>query len=170
MMVEGQHVSRSLGLNLYSLVEPNGIDPKILNIDGNLGMKVIYRGLVVIVLRNLKMTIIPRTAQGHGWLRPAIGVLELSQAIIQAVPLSARKAVGGSSEGIAPFLQLPHFSEAIMKKLGCKKVRTFQELQDMTLEEWSELLIQVAGFPVAEVQDVEKVLEMMPALTLEVTC
>ncbi|XP_052185786.1 dnaJ protein ERDJ2A-like [Diospyros lotus] len=118
----------------------------------------------------MKMAIIPRTAQGHGWLRPAIGVLELSQAIIQAVPLSARKAVGGSSEGIAPFLQLPYFSEAIMKKLARKKVRTFQELQDMTLEERSELLIQVVGFSVAEVQDVEKVLEMMPALTLEVTC
>jgi hypothetical protein len=27
--------------------------------------------------------VIPRTAQGHGWLRPAIGVVELSQCIIQ---------------------------------------------------------------------------------------
>jgi len=37
MMVEGQHVSRSQRLNLHSIVEPNGIDSKILNNDGNLG-------------------------------------------------------------------------------------------------------------------------------------
>ncbi|KNA23543.1 hypothetical protein SOVF_023960 isoform A, partial [Spinacia oleracea] len=29
------------------------------------------------------MALIPRTAQGHGWLRPAIGVVELSQCVIQ---------------------------------------------------------------------------------------
>lgn len=41
-------------------------------------------------------------------------------AIMQAVPLSARKATGGYSEGIAPFLQLPHFSEAVIKKIARK--------------------------------------------------
>jgi len=54
MMVEGQHVSRSQWLNLHSIVESNGIDPKILNIDGNLGMKVIYGGLVVAALKKLE--------------------------------------------------------------------------------------------------------------------
>jgi len=39
---------------------------------------------------------------------------------VQAVPLSARKAGGGSTEGIAPFLQLPHFSEAVTKKIARK--------------------------------------------------
>ncbi|XP_059629148.1 dnaJ protein ERDJ2A-like [Cornus florida] len=118
----------------------------------------------------MKMAVIPRTAQGHGWLRPAIGVLELSQCIIQAVPLSARKSAGGSTEGIAPFLQLPHFNEAIIKKLARKKVRTFQDLRDMTLEERAELLSQLAGFSAAEVQDVEMVLKMMPSITMDVTC
>ncbi|KAL6972025.1 DnaJ protein erdj2a, partial [Sarracenia purpurea var. burkii] len=118
----------------------------------------------------MKMAVIPRSAQGHGWLRPAIGVLELSQCVIQAVPLSARKAAGGFTEGIAPFLQLPHFNEAIMKKLARKKMRTFQELRDMTPHERAELLTQTAGLSAAEAQDVETVLEMMPSLTLEVTC
>ncbi|PSS34290.1 DnaJ protein like [Actinidia chinensis var. chinensis] len=118
----------------------------------------------------MKMAVVPRTTQGHGWLRPAIGVLELSQCIVQAVPLSARKATGGYTEGAAPFLQLPHFNEAMMKKLARKKVRTFQELRDMSREERNELLTQAAGFSAAEVQDVEMVLEMMPFLTLEVTC
>ncbi|KAJ9679567.1 hypothetical protein PVL29_021476 [Vitis rotundifolia] len=118
----------------------------------------------------MKMAVIPRTPQGHGWLRPAIGVLELSQCIIQAVPLSAKKAAGGSPEGIAPFLQLPHFSEAIIKKIARKKVRTFQELSDMPLQERAELLTQTAGFSSAEIQDVEMVLEMMPSITIVVTC
>lgn len=39
---------------------------------------------------------------------------------MQAVPLSARKSTGGSPEGIAPFLQLPHVSETIIKKVARK--------------------------------------------------
>ncbi|TKY72928.1 DnaJ protein ERDJ2A [Spatholobus suberectus] len=118
----------------------------------------------------MKMAVIPRNAQGHGWLRPAIGVVELSQCIIQAVPLSARKTTGGSPEGIAPFLQLPHISETIIKKVARKKVRTFQELHDMDSQERADLLIQTGGLSSAEVQDIEMVLDMMPSLTLEVTC
>jgi len=41
---------------------------------------------------------------------------------MQAVPLSARKTTGGSPEGIAPFLQLPHISESVVKKVA-RKVR-----------------------------------------------
>ncbi|KAL5707877.1 DnaJ protein erdj2a [Ranunculus cassubicifolius] len=118
----------------------------------------------------LKMAVIPRTPQGHGWLRPAIGVVELSQSIIQAVPLSSRKASGGSAEGIAPFLQLPHFNEATVKKITRKKVRSLQELRDMTLVERAELLTQTAGFSSSEVTDVEVVLEMMPSITIDITC
>ncbi|KAJ1387900.1 Sec63 domain [Sesbania bispinosa] len=118
----------------------------------------------------MKMAVIPRNAQGHGWLRPAIGVVELSQCIIQAVPLSARKTTGGSPEGIAPFLQLPHVNETVIKKVARKKVRTFQELHDMDSQERAELLTQTAGLSSAEVQDIEMVLDMMPSLTLEVTC
>lgn len=39
---------------------------------------------------------------------------------MQAVPLSARKTTGGAPEGIAPFLQLPHFSETVVKKVARK--------------------------------------------------
>lgn len=39
---------------------------------------------------------------------------------MQAVPLSARKAAGGSAEGTASFLQLPYFNEAIIKKIARK--------------------------------------------------
>ncbi|XP_058107763.1 dnaJ protein ERDJ2-like isoform X2 [Magnolia sinica] len=101
-------------------------------------------------------------------------VLELAprllEELMKAVPLSSRKAVGGSTEGIAPFLQLPHFSEAIVKKIGRKKVRTFQELRDMTSQERAELLTQTAGFSDAEAFDVEVVLEMMPSITVDIAC
>ncbi|CAN6564865.1 unnamed protein product [Malus baccata var. baccata] len=118
----------------------------------------------------MKMAVTPRNAQGQGWLRPAIGVVELSQCIIQAVPLSARKAIGGSSEGIAPFLQLPHFSEAVIKKIARKKLRVLQDLQDMSVEDRAERLSQIAGFSSAEVQDVEMVLQTMPSISIEVEC
>ncbi|XWS43448.1 hypothetical protein CRYUN_Cryun16bG0104700 [Craigia yunnanensis] len=115
----------------------------------------------------MKMALIPRTAQGHEWLRPAIGVIELTQNIVRA---SARMIAGGSSEGVAPFLQLPHFNKAIVKKISRKKVQTFQDLRDMTLEDIVELLAQVAGLATAETKDVEMVLEMMPSLTIDITC
>ncbi|GAB2249809.1 hypothetical protein Droror1_Dr00013168 [Drosera rotundifolia] len=118
----------------------------------------------------IKMTIIPRTSQGHGWLRPAIGAVELSQCIVQAVPLSSRKAGGRSSDAIVPLLQLPHFNEAVIKKIAQKKVRTIEELRDMTPQERSELLSQSAGISQAEAEDVERVLEMMPRLTIEAKC
>ncbi|OIV97331.1 hypothetical protein TanjilG_07083 [Lupinus angustifolius] len=118
----------------------------------------------------MKMAVIPRNAQGHGWLRPAIGVVELSQCIIQAVPLSARKSTGGLPDGSAPFLQLPHINESVIKKVARKKVRTFQELLEMDSQERADLFIQTAGLASAEVQDIEVVLDMMPSLTLDVTC
>ncbi|KZV48942.1 hypothetical protein F511_09538 [Dorcoceras hygrometricum] len=117
----------------------------------------------------MKMAIIPRTQQGHGWLRPAIGVVELSQSIIQAVPLSARKSIGASSEGYGPFLQLPHFSEGVVKKIARKKVRTFQDFRDMKQQERAELLAQTADFSAEESHDVEMVLDMMPAISIELT-
>ncbi|KAJ3696202.1 hypothetical protein LUZ60_001579 [Juncus effusus] len=118
----------------------------------------------------MKMAVLPRNPHGHGWLRPAIGVIELSQNIIQAVPLSARKAVGANSEGSAPFLQLPHFSDSTIKKISRKKIRTFQEFREMPLSDRTELLTQIAGLSPSEAKDVELVLEMIPTITLEITC
>uniref|UniRef100_A0A2P2KT19 Uncharacterized protein MANES_06G153400 n=1 Tax=Rhizophora mucronata TaxID=61149 RepID=A0A2P2KT19_RHIMU len=90
--------------------------------------------------------------------------------MMQAVPLSARKTTGGSAEGIAPFLQLPHFSESVVKKIGRKRVRAFQEFYDMNLQDRAELLEQVVAFSPAEIQDVEMVMEMMPSIAVEVRC
>ncbi|KAL0828701.1 hypothetical protein Bca101_052379 [Brassica carinata] len=49
----------------------------------------------------MKMAVIPHNEQGHGWLSPALGVIELSQCIVHAVPLSARKS---TSEDTAPLI------------------------------------------------------------------
>ncbi|KAL1552825.1 DnaJ protein erdj2a [Salvia divinorum] len=118
----------------------------------------------------IKMAIIPRNSKGHGWLRPAVGVIELSQCIVQAVPLSARKAAGGYADRIAPFLQLPYFNDDIIKQITRKKVRTFQDFQGMSAQERAELLSEVAGLSPSQVVDVEKVMELIPSLMVEVTC
>uniref|UniRef100_A0A1J3JQY0 DnaJ protein ERDJ2B n=1 Tax=Noccaea caerulescens TaxID=107243 RepID=A0A1J3JQY0_NOCCA len=114
----------------------------------------------------MKMAVIPRDEQGRGWLSPALGVMELSQCIVQAVPLSARKS---SSEGTAPFLQLPHLNDSIAKNMA-SQVKSFQEFQELSSEERSKLLTEVAGLSETDVQDVEKVLEMIPSLEIEVAC
>ncbi|KAG6528486.1 dnaJ protein ERDJ2-like [Zingiber officinale] len=133
-----------------------------------------YRRMLELAPRLLeelvKIAVMPRSPHGHGWLRPATGIVELSQCIIQAVPLSARKATGGYPEGLAPFLQLPYFSESTVKKIARKKVRTFQELQDMTINDRVELLTQIAGLSDIEARDVEYVLEMIPSIEVDITC
>ncbi|KAG5617105.1 hypothetical protein H5410_016929 [Solanum commersonii] len=106
-------------------------------------------------LHHSKIWQLCHTAKGHGWLRPAIGIVELSQCIIQAVPLSARKAGSGSSDGVASLLQLPHFSDAVITRIA-KKVRTLQNLLDHDPSNGAELLSDVAGLSAAEVQGVEK--------------
>ncbi|THU64463.1 hypothetical protein C4D60_Mb01t26730 [Musa balbisiana] len=94
----------------------------------------------------------------------------LLEELVKAVPLSARKATGGNPEGIAPFLQLPHFSESTVKKIARKKVKMFQELRDMTVADRAELLTQFAGLSDTEVRDVEHVLEMIPSIAVDITC
>ncbi|KAF2312259.1 hypothetical protein GH714_028814 [Hevea brasiliensis] len=76
-----------------------------------------------------------------------------------AVPLSARKTTGGSAEGLHPFCSCP-----------ISKVRSFQDFCDMARQDRADLLEQVAGFSLPEVQDIEMVLEMMPSVTIEVRC
>lgn len=51
-----------------------------------------------------------------------------------------------------------------------QKVRTLQDLRDLTIDERAELLGNVAGLSPSEAQDIEIVLDMMPSITLEITC
>lgn len=51
-----------------------------------------------------------------------------------------------------------------------QKVRTFQDFQDVPVEERAELLSEVAGFSPPQVADIEKVMELIPSLTVEVSC
>jgi len=51
-----------------------------------------------------------------------------------------------------------------------QKIRTFQELRDMSPEDRRELLITAAGFSEDEAKDVEAVLEIIPNINLDVVC
>ncbi|XP_076883002.1 dnaJ protein ERDJ2A-like [Bidens hawaiensis] len=117
----------------------------------------------------MKIAVVIRPDLEHGWLRSAISVMEFSQSIIQAVPLSARKATSAYPEGYASFLQLPHFNDSVVKKIARKKVKTLQEFRDMKTEDRAELLSQTAGFSAAEIQDIEAVLDIMPSVTFEIS-
>ncbi|CAN1180698.1 DnaJ protein ERDJ2A [Linum perenne] len=110
----------------------------------------------------IKMAVIPRKGEMHGWLRPAIGVIELSQCITQAVPLSTRNS---TTESTAPFLQLPHFTDSIIKKLP-PNLRTFQDLFETPQQERDELLGKAAGFTRPELDDIQTVLSMMPSVRI----
>ncbi|KAF9600157.1 hypothetical protein IFM89_004769 [Coptis chinensis] len=61
---------------------------------------------------------------------------------------SARKGSGGSTEGSAPFLQLPHFSEVILKKIARKvteEIRLGLELNDIIVFNKGALHISFLG-------------------------
>ncbi|KAL0717307.1 hypothetical protein Bca4012_066629 [Brassica carinata] len=51
-------------------------------------------------------------------------LLAVDDDLMRAVPLSARKSSGVLSVGISPFLQLPHSSGAVVKKIA-RKVSLF---------------------------------------------
>ena len=51
-----------------------------------------------------------------------------------------------------------------------QKIRTFQELKDLSPEERTELLTSVGGFSAQEATDVEAVLQMIPNINLDVVC
>ena len=76
------------------------------------------------------MAVIPRTSN-EGFLRPALGALELSQSLYQGVPLSLRKGSGlgqagtgagtvTEGSGLAAFFQLPHVTDSVVKKITRK--------------------------------------------------
>ena len=60
-----------------------------------------------------------------GWLTPVLACVELTQCIVQAVPLSSKKqqSLAKSGESPAALLQLPHFGHEQLKKLTRKKVK-----------------------------------------------
>ncbi|CAA3010690.1 dnaJ ERDJ2A-like [Olea europaea subsp. europaea] len=66
-------------------------------------------------------------------------------------------------------MRVLEFAPRLLEEL-VKKVSTFQELQEMTIEERAVLFSQVANFSASEVEDVENVLKLIPSLTVEVTC
>ncbi|XP_022736408.1 dnaJ protein ERDJ2A-like isoform X2 [Durio zibethinus] len=110
-------------------------------------------------LKNIKQE------QAKFWKQhPAIVKTEL---LIQAQ--LTRESAALSPALLGDFKLMLELAPRLLEEL-LKKVRTFQELREMIMEDRAELLNQAAGFSPAEVQDVEMVLEMMPSLTIEVTC
>lgn len=113
----------------------------------------------------MKMALVARPPQGHGWLRPAQGVCELRQGLVQAIPLSARKA-GEKIPAAAELLQLPHFGEQAAKRVGRKRVRSLQDLLEMDDAERGATLA-AAGLSAEQAADVEAVLGVVPQVDVD---
>ena len=124
----------------------------------------------------LKLTLRPRPPHGYLWARPALSVLEYSQHLCQAVPLSLRAdkagataAGGAAAEGALPLLQLPHVDEDVAKALGRRKVRSLAELLVLEPAE-RQAALKEAKVPEAAVADVVVHLGGMPALSMAARC
>ncbi|CAI7785828.1 unnamed protein product [Closterium sp. NIES-53] len=142
--------------------------PKELQRDFNTILKLTPRLMEELI----KISLYPRPPVGHAWLRPAVGAIELSQSFYQAVPLSARKQTdkGGSAEGIAALLQLPHVDEGVVKKLTRKKLKNLQELRELSEEARTDLLTTVGGLSPSEASDVDATLSTMPEMLVDAAC
>lgn len=55
---------------------------------------------------------------------PALACVEMSQCIAQALPVSVRKGGGKGGDSLAPLLQLPGFTQEVIKKLRKKKINS----------------------------------------------
>lgn len=119
----------------------------------------------------LGIAILPRVQPGYGWMTPAVGCIELMQCIVQAVPLSSKKAahVGKSNESAAALLQLPHFDNEVLRKLARKKVKLLPELQQMSTTE-RQLLLAGCSLTTDQVEDVETMLSAIPTLWVRAHC
>lgn len=113
------------------------------------------------------ISIYPRIPPRYGWLAPALACVEMSQCLVQAVPLWAKKTSppGKSSDGVGVLLQLPHFSADVLRKLARKKIKVLHDLLILSADDRREVL-QSAGLQPCDVGDVETALRSMPAVHL----
>lgn len=55
---------------------------------------------------------------------PSLACVEMCQCIAQAMPVSVRKGGGKGGDSLAPLLQLPGFTQDVIKKLRKKKINS----------------------------------------------
>lgn len=91
------------------------------------------------------------------WLVPTIEAIQLGQMAAQGVWAESSR-VGRNTE----FLQFPHFTEDLAKKLAKKKITTVVQFATLDAEKRRELLLE-EKFTDAQIQDVEYVVKQAPA-------
>lgn len=114
----------------------------------------------------------PRAPHGYGYFRPTMAILELSQSLTQAVPLSCRKVSEKGStgdSGLPSLLQLPHMDTEVIKRLGRKKVRGLMDLLGLNKEARAAAL-GMAGLTEAGIADLESALETVPLVCMAASC
>lgn len=119
----------------------------------------------------LKLSQRGRAPVGYAWFRPFISILEYSQCLTQAVPVSALRSdkAGTSLEGLQSLLQLPHMDASLAKKLARCKVRC---LADLLLLEAALREEAVASLSLSTPQraDFDAFLGAVPCISLRASC
>lgn len=111
--------------------------------------------------------------QMWGWYEPTKAAIQMCQCIVQAVSTDIRKGGGaktkGPSESAIPLLQLPHFDQDLLKRLGRKQVRALPDLFLMQPEDRRDVYA-FAGLSSSQQEEVETSLMAMPTVHMAAHC
>ncbi|KAK9829144.1 hypothetical protein WJX72_004149 [[Myrmecia] bisecta] len=141
--------------------------PAILESD----LKFVLKKSPVFLEEMLKLSGYPRPPHGYGWLAPLVGCVEMMQCLMQAVNISTRKTVPlkVGAENAVPLMQLPHFDQDLIKRLGRRRVRSFADLADLPLEERTRALA-ASGLSDSQIEDVNVSILATPSISVAVRC
>eukprot|EP01025_Chloroclados_australasicus_P025203 TRINITY_DN2518_c0_g1_i1.p1 TRINITY_DN2518_c0_g1~~TRINITY_DN2518_c0_g1_i1.p1 ORF type:complete len:738 (-),score=149.14 TRINITY_DN2518_c0_g1_i1:294-2507(-) len=121
--------------------------------------------LLLLTEEFIKLSGIPRTRTGQGWVTPFLAGVDFMQSLVRAVPLAVRKTNGVSETSQAPLLQLPHLTVENAKRLQRKKGKGLEELQYLSEEELDEQL-RAASFRTSQIKDIRTTLLAIPVIAL----
>ena len=125
----------------------------------------------------LKVSLMPKRPLSMGWLEPSINVIYLSQSIVQAVPISARKILANGKAApsdISSILQLPGVDADAVKKISrVVKAKDASSLMNMlrssSLESRVDLLAK-GGVSTEDATESSLMLDTLPSVMCTVLC
>eukprot|EP01023_Acetabularia_acetabulum_P010188 TRINITY_DN1465_c0_g1_i11.p1 TRINITY_DN1465_c0_g1~~TRINITY_DN1465_c0_g1_i11.p1 ORF type:complete len:738 (-),score=200.44 TRINITY_DN1465_c0_g1_i11:1178-3391(-) len=125
----------------------------------------VCKKLLLLTEEFIKLSGLPRTKTGQGWITPFVSGVDFMQSIVRGVPLGLRKSSGVQEASQAPILQLPHMNADIAKRLSRKKGRGLEELQSMSEEDLVEAL-QGVNLKTSQIKEIRTALLAVPVISI----
>ncbi|GMH41560.1 hypothetical protein BSKO_09470 [Bryopsis sp. KO-2023] len=119
----------------------------------------------------VKIACIPRRPYGYGWLTPTIGAIQMSQCVVQAVPIASRKQTTrrDHADGYAALLQLPGMNTDLLRQMQKKRIQSLNDLIKMDDKDRVELLNGLR-LENTTIQDIDTSIGAIPQLTVTAEC